>query len=123
MYTLGMSWSFRILALSVAMVWALVPQLACFMPDQMLTEAEKECCKEMASECGGTSMSHACCPNPVRIDVGTAAKASRHTVPQFQVAGTVEIATVSLLAGSRLPIQDSHAPPRDPDISPLILRI
>ena len=52
MYTLPMSRSFRTLALSVAMLWALAPQLACFMPGQM-TETEQQCCKEMANDCGG----------------------------------------------------------------------
>ena len=124
MYTLGMSWPFRILVLSVAMLWAVVPQIACFMPDEMLTDVEKECCKQMANECGGTNMSHECCANPVRIDVGTAAKAIRHAAPQFQVAGILNIATTPALpAGSRLPAQDSQAPPHNSDISPLILRI
>ena len=66
--TLPMSRSFRTLALSVAMLWALVPQLACFMPDQM-TETEQQCCKEMANDCGGSGVSqlNAAAPLSVRM--------------------------------------------------------
>lgn len=123
MYTLHMSWPFRILVLSVAMLWALVPQLVCFVPEEMLTGVEQECCQQMADECGGTNMSHECCPNPVRTDVGTAAKAIRHAAPQFQVASILEIAAPPLLAGARLSIQDGDAPPHNPDTSSLTLRI
>jgi hypothetical protein len=123
MYTVHMSLPFRILVLSVATLWALVPQLACFVPEEMLTEAEEECCRQMANECGGTNMSHECCPNPVRIDVGTAAKVIRHAAPQFQIAGILEMATPALLAGARLSIQDGEALPDNPDTSSLILRI
>ena len=125
MYTFRMSWSFRVLVFNVAMVWALAPQLACFMPDQMFTEPEKECCKQMANSCGGANMSHECCRSAVRIDVGTATKAVRHVAPQFEVTErTIDIAASLLLAGSRrLSVQNNHAPPHDPEASSLILRI
>lgn len=39
------------------------PLAACAMPWMMQTEAEKECCRHMADQCGGSSMeeSHTCC--------------------------------------------------------------
>src|SRR5947207_15439563 len=64
MYTLPMTWSFRMLAGSMALIWVLVPQLACFMPDPAATPAEMECCQKMKSDCSGMNMSHECCRTP-----------------------------------------------------------
>jgi len=46
----------------VVSMWA--PSLmACMMPDALLTIEERECCKNMADDCGGMEMpaSHSCC--------------------------------------------------------------
>jgi hypothetical protein len=39
------------------------PVAACAMPWMMQSEAEKECCRHMADQCGGSNMeeSHTCC--------------------------------------------------------------
>jgi len=123
MYTLPMSRSFRTLALSVTMLWALVPQIACFMPDQM-TETEQQCCKEMASDCGGASMSHACCQTVVRPNAGTLAKAGGIS-PDFTFADrTLDMAAlVPLPRSGNFAFTTNHAPPHDSETSPVILRI
>src|SRR5689334_206021 len=48
MYTLRMSRSSRALALGLAILWVVAPQMACFMPETM-TESEHECCQQMAN--------------------------------------------------------------------------
>jgi hypothetical protein len=122
MYTLRMSWSFRTLVLSVAMVWALAPQIACFMPDEM-TEAERECCKQMAHDCGNAGMSHECCKTVVRPDVGALAKAVRDIAPDATVLDRT-IDSLSLVELPRVFSAPSyHAPPHDFGASPLVLRI
>jgi hypothetical protein len=124
MYTFRMSWSFRGLVLSLAMVWTIAPQLACFMPDEVLTEAEKECCKEMMQACGGMNMTHDCCRTVVRADVGIIAKSIRNSVPEFSVAGGPdESAAVWTSASHGLFFLTTHAPPPDRETASLILRI
>ena len=125
MYTLHMSWSFRAFVLSFAFVWALVPQLACFMPGAMLAdEPEKECCKQMANDCGKTNMTHECCRTVVPGGEGVAVKTMRHTAPQPEVIATLAITgSAPLDEARRLFIQNTHAPPHDRAASSLILRI
>ena len=112
------------MALSVAMLWALVPQIACFMPDQM-TETEQQCCKQMANNCGGAAMSHECCKTVVRPDVGTLAATIRGIAPDFNVAARTfnAAAAVALPQSGDLAATFIHAPPHDIQASPVILRI
>lgn len=123
MYTVHMTWSFRALVLSVAMVWALVPQLACFMPDPALTPPEMDCCKEMVNDCG-TNMSHECCRTPGPTDVGIVAKATRVKALHLAEAVMLHVESSPLRTPSRgLSVQHTHAPPHDAGASPLVLRI
>jgi hypothetical protein len=125
MYTLPMSWSFRALVVGVVMAWGLGPQLACFMPENMLTEAERDCCEKMASECGGTNMSHECCRTVVRSDVGIATKVVRSVMPHFDVAARMP-QTVAILCQTFSPqflIENGHAPPGQAEVTFLTLRI
>ena len=57
MHTLSMSRTFRLLVLIVAALWALAPQIACFMPDQM-TQFEQEYCRQMGGVSAGSGVSH-----------------------------------------------------------------
>ena len=125
MYTLHMSWSFRATVLTIVMAWGLAPQIACFMPEQMLTQPERDCCKEMSSDCGGANMSHACCRTVVRTDVGITAKTVRIVTPHFDVAERmIDAASSIFLTPSReLSAGNGHAPPHDPGVSSLVLRI
>ena len=68
MYTLRMSWPFRVLVLALLLGWGVAPQLACFMPEQA-TQAEMDCCEKMAGECGQTQMTHECCRPEVRTEI------------------------------------------------------
>jgi hypothetical protein len=124
MYTLHMTWPFRGLAISVAMVWALVPQLACFMPDLTATPAEMECCKEMMNDCSGMNMSHDCCRTPAHPEVGIIAKATRINQPHMAEAVMLNVeSSLVWTPVRRLASQDTHAPPHGAAASPLVLRI
>jgi hypothetical protein len=125
MYTLQMSWPFRTLILGVLLAWGLAPQLACFMPDQALTPAKMDCCKEIAGDCSDASMTHACCKTVVRTDPGMAAKIARHDVPRLDAAGrTTDIATDFFpIVDHQLSRQTDHSPPDKSGGSSLILRI
>ena len=123
MYTLPMSRSFRLLVLSVTMLWALGPQIACFMPDRM-TETEQECCKQMANDCSGSGMSHECCRTVVHSDVGTLAAANRGIGPESTVADiTLAGAPAAALTVSGNVAGQTHAPPHDSATSSVVLRI
>src|SRR5579884_1862967 len=118
-----MSWSFRVLVLTVTLVCGLAPQIACFMPDQPLTQPERDCCQKMASDCGG-HMDMSCCQTIVHIEVGVTAKAPRSLVPDVTIAPQ----PVSLPTGipaavlTNLSVRNDHAPPPfDTGASPLIL--
>jgi hypothetical protein len=110
------------------MLWALMPQLACFFPEEMLTESESECCRQMASDCDEANMpQHDCCRTLVQPNVATSAKALRDLNPHFEVLATViafETPSLPLFddvaAGS---VRNIHAPPDDSYALSLVLRI
>src|SRR4051812_37741521 len=49
--------------LVVTVLWAVTPAIACMIPVRPMTQAEHECCKKMAEQCGSSAMpsSHSCC--------------------------------------------------------------
>jgi hypothetical protein len=124
MYTLRMSVSGRALAFGLAILWVMVPQIACFMPDPM-TEAEQECCEQMAHNCGSSGMSHECCRRVVRTDPATLAAASRVMAHDFVlVEGSTEIDGSALLTASTFSyFFRNSSPPIDTGPSSVILRI
>ena len=61
-------WTGKIAVLVMAVsVWA-SPLMACMLPDALLTDEERECCKSMNDDCGQMDMpsSHSCCKVVVR---------------------------------------------------------
>jgi hypothetical protein len=120
---------FKVLALKVALVWALVPQLACFFPETVMTESEADCCRHMAGDCGQMNMpsSHECCKHVVRADFATIAKAPRHIVPDFESAvilANFETLSVQLIEDIRgFAVAGFETPPPGPPPSSLVLRI
>ena len=125
MYTLHMSLPFRVLVLGVLVSCGLGPQLACFMPDQKLTQSEMDCCKGMAGDCSAANMSQACCQTVVRTDTGVAAKIVRYGMPRTEVAAaSTHISADSVLPFDRhLSLPSDHAPPDKSGGTSLILRI
>jgi hypothetical protein len=48
---------------TLAVLLAALPVMACAVPGAVMTAAERECCKQMADQCGqsGMAKSHGCC--------------------------------------------------------------
>ena len=79
----------RFAAAMVAVLWALTPSVACFLPTNAMTAAELECCHKMAYQCGSSTMasSHTCCrtlPQP-----NSATGSIRSLSPMRHVTGAV----------------------------------
>ena len=123
MYTVGMSWRYRAFVLSIVMGWGLAPQLACFVPDAMFTQAERDCCEKMAAECGGPMMTHTCCRTVVRTDAGIATKLVRHGMPVFELVERTTDMLQPAATSRSLPVSSNHGPPDDPSLIPTVLRI
>jgi len=120
-----MSWPFRILVLSVALLWVVAPQIACFVPDHRTAQAE-DCCQHMAGECHrAPDMAQDCCRTDARDDVATVAKHGTELKTQLSlVPAAFEAARVLPVNDlGRFAICGTHAPPHDSDTASLILRI
>jgi hypothetical protein len=122
-YTPRMGWSFRALVLAGILVFGLAPQIACFLPDQPLTQAEMDCCLKMANDCAPMNMS--CCRTVVRDDVGVNPKtvpSPKQTVdfaPKPVAVSVAAPATMFVIISCRC----DNAPHHDIGASSLILRI
>jgi len=119
-----MSGSFRAFVLIMVIIWAVAPQLACFVPEQTPTQSAMDCCKGMAGDCNPT-MSQECCQILARAEIGIVAKVIRHFEPPAQIANvTTDVVPFSLPVSHRqLSNLSDDAPPGKPDGSSLILRI
>jgi hypothetical protein len=76
--------------LTIALLWAVTPVMACVLPGVTMTPAERECCHHMAEQCGSSMMpaSHSCCK----------AQGPTNTVlPQAQAAGPVRPLTIAVI--------------------------
>src|SRR5262245_44630595 len=104
--------------LTIAVLWAITPAVACVFPGATMTAAERECCHHMAEQCGSSVMpaSHSCCK---------AQGPTNAVLPQAQAAGPVRPLSVAvvppaaalgalrtLTVGSHLSFL--HAPPPEP---------
>src|SRR5215471_4643586 len=119
-----MSGAFRAFILTLVMMWAVAPQLACFLPEQTPTQSEMDCCKGMAGDCNPT-MSRECCQTLARTEVGIAAKVPRHSEAPVQIASvTTDAVSVSFTVSHRqLSNLSDDSPPDKTHSSSLILRI
>ncbi len=118
-------------AFAIALLLFTAPSVACLLPIGEMTQAERECCKHMAEQCGGAAMpsSHSCCQRVSDPDV------SSFVVPQSQQ----QVSHLTLIAvhnpavgavstvGERVARADwfdgIHGPPESPPASTPILRI
>jgi hypothetical protein len=112
--------------LVITVLWAVTPAIACMIPLRPMTQAEHECCKKMAQQCGSSAMpsSHSCCQEHEREGAVSPVPTYSPTRP-FDVAIIPQ--TAVLLIASEPTFQSSavlEAPP--PEASPgcsSILRI
>jgi len=101
--------------------------MACLSPGSALTDEERECCRQMAGECGEMSSSHSCCKTTVRdsdpylsnsrIAISAHADATLAILPISKIIGLPD--DISGFAAA----SDAHAPPELPPAKISILRI
>lgn len=104
------------------------PVLACLLPGEELSPAEKQCCREMAGQCGRVDMpsSHSCCKTVVRAHPVWLPRTSASPVQPLRVVS--ELPPENLVAangdgGFALRRLSSHAPPESPSDALPVLRI
>jgi hypothetical protein len=104
--------------LTIVLLWAITPAMACVLPGATMTPAERECCHHMAERCGSSMMpaSHSCCKPQGPTNT---------VLPQTLAAGTVRPLTIAVMPPvaslATLPavtvrshLSFFHAPPPDP---------
>jgi hypothetical protein len=104
--------------LVVTVLWAVTPAIACMIPIRPMTQAEHECCKKMAQQCGSSSMSssHSCCQGHERDTAVSAVPTYSPTRP-FDVAIVPQTAALLIASEPILPsVAALEAPP--PEASP-----
>ena len=76
--------------LTIALLWAITPAMACVLPGATMTPAERECCRHMAEQCGSSMMpaSHSCCQTQ---------RPTNTVLPQSQAAGPVRYAAFAVV--------------------------
>jgi len=120
-------WTSKLAVLVMAMsVWA-SPLLACMMPDALRTDEERECCKNMANECGQMEMpaSHSCC-KVVGPQADSYVINSRfpniHPAPAVSLLVAADESPLTNVTVARSPSL-GHSPPVSPPDTISILRI
>ena len=104
------------------------PVLACLLPGEELSPAEKQCCREMAGQCGRVDMpsSHYCCKTVVRAHPVWVSRASVSPVQPLRVVSELvpeNLAAANEEGGFALRCLSSHAPPESPSGPLPVLRI
>lgn len=104
------------------------PVLACLAPGEPLSPAEKECCKEMAGECGRADMptSHSCCKPVVRPQHALISKtdffAALHPAVVFELPSG-HVAAANPPSAPWFLLADLHGPPESLSALLPVLRI
>ena len=104
--------------LTIALLWAITPAVACVLPGATMTPAERECCHHMADQCGSSVMpaSHSCCKAqgptntvlPQALTAGPVRPLTIAVIPPVASLGALPVATV------RSHLSFLHAPPPEP---------
>src|ERR1051326_9158301 len=121
-----LKWTSKLAALILTLcVWG-TPLMACMVSDDALTEAERDCCLQMADKCGSAMMpdSHSCCDTTVQqLDPYLANSRFDST---FSHPAVIELTAIDFFALVNLsPSRQSQAPspPASPPETVSILRI
>src|SRR5215469_14094447 len=112
--------------LLISLLWAATPAIACLIPLRPMTQAEHECCKKMAQQCGSSMMpsSHSCCQGHERETAVSPVSTYSPTRP-FDVAIVPQISillTSSPSVSLHVPALEAPPPESSPGCSS-ILRI
>ena len=116
---------------AVAALLALLgtPGLSCFVPQQLLSASENECCRQMGSQCGSKEMSspQSCCKSPTQQSAQLYIASGEHfqIAPAGIIAAFLPVAPASILLadGSALTIPQFDSPPISFSEANSVLRI
>lgn len=106
--------------------WGSGSAAACLLPDSQLTEEEKACCREMASQCGEEMQaSHSCCTKSVKHDQSPLTSRGHDLRPELAIARLAADEEGSSPLGAVIPIGwlTSPSPPGPAPGATTILRI
>src|SRR5690348_12484718 len=99
--------------------------MACLNPDAEMTQAERDCCKHMAQQCGSMNMpsSHSCCQKEVsRPNSMLGATFAQLVTPALGGAMVADLPQ-SVVVGTEFSSFELHPPPESPPGTPSNLRI
>jgi len=122
-------WTGKLVVLAMAAsLWA-SPLVACMLPDAVLTFEERECCQNMADDCGQMDMpaSHSCCTLTVReTDSYLVNSRFAAAISAQQAPAILDLASKIALPETLHPgwtSASTHSPPVSPPQTISILRI
>ena len=99
--------------------------LSCFVPQQLLSASEKECCRQMGSQCGSKEMPspQSCCKLPTQLY--TDRIEHFQIAPAGAIAASLPVAPASILlnVNSTLTIAKFDSPPLSPSETNSVLRV
>jgi hypothetical protein len=101
------------------------PAMACLIPEAEMTDAERDCCKHMAQQCGSMNMpsSHSCCHTQVSHPDSMLGETFAHFLaPALSSAVVGELQPSHIVASQFFPFE-LHPPPESPPGTSSILRI
>jgi len=116
---------------AVSLLLLATPIMTCLVPAAAMTEAERDCCKRMAHDCGNSGMmkSHTCCQSTtVSSHLGTIKSSLDRNSTHFGLVFAhalhpmLRIATTPEFGSSRR-AADIHSPPISPHVVISVLRI
>jgi len=116
---------------AVSLLLLAMPIMACLVPAAAMTEAERDCCKRMAHDCGNSGMmkSHSCCQSTtVPSYLGTIKSSFDSNSTHFGLVFTHALPPMLRIAtapefGSSPWAADIHSPPISPHVAISVLRI
>ena len=101
------------------------PAMACLTLGVEMTAAERECCQQMAQNCGSMNMptSHSCCQTEVRQPHPMLQATAAHVAPPVASAAAVIHLENPFTSYADFSFFELHSPPESPPGSSSILRI
>jgi hypothetical protein len=119
----------RLWTVAALLVLLGTPGLSCFVPQQLLSASENECCRQMGSQCGSKEMSspQSCCKSPTQQSAQLYIGSGEHfrTAPSAAIAAFLPVAPTTILldTNSALTIAQFHSPPLSLSEANSVLRI
>lgn len=113
--------------IAALLLWISTPALACLVKPEQMTEAEMQCCRTMAGQCGEMAKAeHRCCPkSPVKAqtDKTVLAVVEKYSPPAAVAVTHDAIASAELTIALALRTRSISSAAESPPGAPLPLRI